>query len=111
MGDFHDPIAIPMLQAVSALDSVSDAVPLGNTRQHHHGITFTGVATGHVKVETGPSPTFAGAWQEIYDADAAVQAYHEITWPGPGLFVRHRISTVLNAGSVSSNMRRLQAGA
>lgn len=107
MSETFDAIAIPMLIAQSADESTSHACPIGNTKQHSHFVTFTGAASGVVTIESGPSSDYAGTWEELEVCDAATKLYWEISLPGPGQFVRHRISTVLNAGSVSSSVRRL----
>lgn len=109
MGDFLDPIAIPLLTAASADETTSDAIALNNCKQHYHAVTFSAIGTGLVLVEVGPTVDYAGTWQTILSCDPSVQTFFEVTWPGPGAFVRHRIDTVLNV-TVTSTCRRIQAG-
>jgi hypothetical protein len=110
MGNFVDPIAIPMLTAVSVDETTSEAVALNNATQHYHKVLFSAIGTGIVLVEVGPAVDYAGTWQPILSCDASVQTFFEITWPGPGAFVRHRIDTVLGGCTVTSTCRRIQAG-
>lgn len=112
MGDYAD--KVPMLVAASVDETTSDPVPLNNTRQHWHGVEFAvGVTSGVVIVETAPTRNFAGAWKELLSVDASANMQDDITFPGLGGFVRHRISTVVAGGgspSVSSWCKRIQIG-
>jgi hypothetical protein len=109
--EYMDPIQIPMLVAATADETTSDPVPLNNCKQHYHGVEFhADVTSGVVVVETAPSRDYAGAWTEILSVDASVGLMGEISFPGPGGFVRHRISAVIAGGATpvaSSWTRRL----
>lgn len=108
MSDHMDAIKIPMLVAASANQATSSPVALNNSKQHYHGVQFDpATASGVVKVETAPTKDWSGAWTEILSVDATVDKMAEISFPGPGGFVRHRVSTVLAGGTVSSWTRRL----
>lgn len=126
MSDFTDAFPIPLLTAASADETTSDAIPIGNCKQHAHTLTIKKDTTaGRVVVEIGPTQNFAGTWDVIFDMNLATDAdlatallaadvSRQISWPGPGTgFVRHRIDAALTGGanhSVTSTMRRIQAG-
>lgn len=108
-----DAIAIPMLTAAVALNSVSDPVPLGNTRKHTHGVVFgPGTSAGTVIVETASERDYAGTWEPLatyaWTGAAPSQLGSDDSYEGPLIgFVRHRVSVAVVGGSVTSKMRRL----
>lgn len=108
-----DAIAIPMLTAAVALNSVSEPVPLGNARKHTHGVVFgAGTTAGTVIVETAADRNFTGLWEPLatyaWAGAAPNQGGTEDSYEGPLIgFVRHRVSVAIAGGSVTTTMRRL----
>ena len=134
MGDYTDPVLIPMLTAATLINTVSDPVPLNNCRQHWHSVKIRGATTAGVwVVEIAPERDFAGLWEPILSMDIAAEiaastagdgvftaqlaagdVERQISWPGPGGFVRHRIPTAITGGAnhtITSVMRRIMLGA
>jgi len=108
-----DPFPLPMLTAATALNAVSDPVPLNDTRKHAHGVVFgTGVTAGTVVVETASDRNYAGTWEVLAtyaSGGAPAQLGSKDSYEGPLIgFVRHRVSVALVGGSVTSTMRRLR---
>lgn len=112
-----DPIRIPMLTAAATDETTSQAVPLNNAMQHEHQIVMTqGASAGVVVVEKVPSKTFAGIGEVIFTMDATETdiaselssgpAMRSISYPGPGGFIRHRITTAMSGGTATSTMLR-----
>lgn len=105
-----DAFLIPMLAGASSLNATSDPVPLNNAIQHWHGADFgAGCSAGKVAVEWASTRDFAGTWDILTEFDFADNGNHSISLPGPGGFVRHRVSDAIVGGTASSKCRRMYA--
>ena len=104
MSDRTDPFPIPMLTNVNADETASGYVPNNNTRQHQHSITFDGTVTaGIVVVEDKKGANLA-------TFDASLELKNQVTLPGPGEQVRHRIDSAVVGGNVTTTMYRILMG-
>lgn len=99
-----------MLVAKSALNdaAVFNLRSLGEPQNsmHHHINWGTGVISGAVTVECADSSTYAGTWAPMavvtFSGSAPKQDY--VYTPGEPRCVRHRVSTVLAGGTVTSSI-------
>lgn len=99
-----------MLVAQSALNSATAFQPrtAGVPQQgiHHHISWGTGVVSGAVTIECADVSTYAGTWAPIavitFSGTAPNQDYAYT--PGRPKAIRHRISTVLAGGTVSTSI-------
>lgn len=112
MAEEMDSFPLPMLVAQTALNAVSDPVPLGNSRKHWHSAVFgAGVSAGTVIVETANDRNYAGTWEVIAtlaSGGAPSSQGANVSYEGPLGFVRHRISVAIVGGTVSTFTRRLR---
>lgn len=106
-------IARVLLSAVSADEVAVKAGAVNTYKQLMGGFATTaGVTEGVIVAEVAPTDTFAGQWDEIASldiaaeiaggADYSIARYRHYTYPGSAFFLRHRISTALVGGTVTS---------
>lgn len=99
-----------MLAAVSALNSGSTwslrAAAEAQEGFHHHISWSAGVASGAVTIEVADSSTYAGTWAPVAVVTFAGTAPNQdyVYSPGEPKAIRHRISTVVVGGTVTTSM-------
>lgn len=99
-----------MLVAKSALnDAATFAIRLaadGPDGIHHHISWGTGVVSGAVTIEVSDSSAYAGTWAPLAVVTFAGTAPNQdyVFSPGAPRAIRHRVSTVLAGGTVSSSL-------
>lgn len=78
----------------------------GCRRTTHHIAWGTGVTSGVVEIETADDPAYSGTWAPIatvtFSGTAPKQDYLYVE--GPYLALRHRISTVVANGTVTTRI-------
>lgn len=100
-----------MLAAVSALNAAATVdlalVRIGGTGGTYHHIKWgTSVASGAVDIEVSSNPADADSWASVgsvaYVSGAPISDAYFV--PGRPAAIRHRISTIVVGGTVSSTM-------
>lgn len=99
----------PMLAAASVDETKSDGVHtgrLGLLETTHHISWGTGVTAGVVEIEVADDPAYTGTWAPVatvtFSGTAPKQDYVRVA--GAYKAMRHRISTAVADGTVSSRI-------
>ena len=66
----------------------------------------TGVSAGVVEIEAAPSSTYSGTWANLGTITYASGSPHAVTFvtSGPYKALRHRISTAISGGTVTTSI-------
>jgi hypothetical protein len=86
--------------------AVVNAEKLGLLTTTHHVRWNEGVQVGEVTVEVADEVTYTGAWKSVAVVTFAGQAPYQdfVTVTGPHAAYRHRITTQVTGGSVSTKI-------
>jgi hypothetical protein len=98
--------ALLVAQSVDETAVAVDLSRLGLTEVTHYVSWSAGVVSGVVQIETADSSTYTGTWAPIatitFSGTAPKQDYAAVT--GSYSAIRHRISTVVVGGTVSTRI-------
>lgn len=91
-------------ETASTFQGIANSVPMQGF--HHHISWSTGVTSGVVEIECADASTYAGTWAPIatvtFAGTAPKQDY--VYSPGRPKAIRHRISTVIGGGTVTTRL-------